>query len=171
MFLASLFFGAVAGAQDFFYVPLQKVYIKTARVDWKTYEFSVRTNLPEDAVLQYTWTVDGGETFYASEFQYVFSEGKHTVAVVIVDAYGNVRGDAVTIQANFWQAANPWLWWMIYLVVVALILYYWIFKMVYLTRRKKFHHEARLFLDAMFDEKGLISKVIELEVRRLKKSK
>ena len=37
--------------------------------------------------------------------------------------------------------------------------------------RQKFHREAKIFLDAIFDEKGLVSKLIELEARKIKNQK
>src|SRR3989339_1140040 len=143
---AILFFGVAVNAQEVFVEPLKKAHIKMEQVDWKTYSFSVRANVGDEE-LSFAWTVDGAETFYSPSFKYVFPGGAHTVSVSIKDRFGNTQNDSVKINALFWQVTNPWLWCFVYLIIVAFILYYWAFKVVYLAYRTKVHHEARIFLD------------------------
>jgi hypothetical protein len=169
--LVVLFLGGAVNAQEVFVSPLNKVFVQTKRVDWKTYEFSTRSNVENNVNLQYSWTVDGDKTFFTPTLKYVFPTGKHIVSLKVTDKYGNVANDTVKVEASFWVITNPWLWLSLYLVVVAFILYYWLFKIIYLTVRQKFHREAKIFLDAIFDEKGLVSKLIELEARKIKNQK
>lgn len=161
-----LFFGWPALAQQFFIEPLQNAYIKTERLDWQTYEFSSRTNIKNNAGLNFAWTVDGEQIFFAETFQHVFTTGKHVISLEVSDAFGNRVNDTAQIKASFWQVTNPWLWWIVYFIIVAFILYYWVFKFVYLVFRRKFQAEAKIFLDTIFDEQGFVSKVIETKLRK-----
>lgn len=163
-----LFLGGVATAQLFFIEPLQNAYIKVERLDWQTYEFSGRTNIKNNVGLNFTWTVDNEQVFYTKTFQHVFTTGKHAVSMQVADSFGNKVNDAVQIKATFWQVTNPWLWWVVYFILVGIILYYWISKVIYLAFRKKFHSEAKIFLDTLFDERGFVSKVIEMKMRKVK---
>jgi len=153
-------------SQQSFIKPLQNAYIKIKQLDWRTYEFSVRTNLADNQGLNFQWQVDKKEVFYTPRFQYVFLPGRHLVTLIVKDAYGNVRKDFIELNTSFWQITNPWLWWFVYLIVVVFIIYYWITKIIYLFYRRKVRRQAKEFLDILFDEHNFISKVIETEIRK-----
>jgi len=154
----------MASAQE-----LKSAYIQVDRLDWQTYEFSARTNLMNNKNLDFIWEVDGTDFLYTPKFQYVFSGGSHVVSLIARDALNNIVQDKVKVQATFFTPTNPWLWWFVYLSVVILIIYYWISKVGYLSVRRKFTREAQDFLDLVFDEHSLVSKIIELEIKKIKK--
>lgn len=156
----------VASAQE-----LSSGYIKVDRLDWQTYEFSARTNLTDNSGLEFIWDVDGQDFFYAKKFQYIFTKGEHSISLIARDEFDNIVQDKVKVRATFFSPTNPWLWWFVYLVVVIFIIYYWVSKIGYLSVRKKVAREARDVLDLVFDEHSLASKIIELEIKKIKQKK
>jgi hypothetical protein len=139
--------------------PLQEAFIKTKKIGWQTYEFTVATNLPQDIELEYEWTVDHKESYNADKLHYFFSQGEHVVQVKVEDGFGNTRYDKVRMSIRFWSLENNWFWWLLYVMLSLVILYYWVAKLIYLFNKRKLDKNVREFF-SILDEHGWVEKLI-----------
>jgi hypothetical protein len=138
---------------------LSEAYVKFRQIGWQTYEFSVITNLKNNDLLSYEWSVDSMETFNSPKLHYFFTSGQHTIRLKVEDVFGNVRYDKVKLDVKFWSLSNNWFWWILYLLLVFILLYYWIAKIIYLLHRNRMSKQVRYFFDAL-DEHGWAEKTI-----------
>lgn len=90
------------------------------RVDWRTYEF-VLAQQPEEGV-EFSWDFGDGASSVQPQITHAFSgSGSYIVTLNTIDSEGNRASDAQTFDISFFHLSNPWVQFLLGVLVLFLI--------------------------------------------------
>ena len=123
------FDGQIEVVEQFFNSPdiemLEQVRIVINQLNWNTYNFSFRTNLPDldSSDLDYVWVFSDDTEMKSNGAHKFTTSGEYFVTLKVNGPWGNSFVDNVKITVKFWSVYNYWLW-LIFLVIIGLVFLY-----------------------------------------------